>query len=286
MKITHLLFAILLTALAILLPSNQAKISRFHAVDSIEKSNNSINPPAARTGAPGESNCTICHGGTTQSASGNIDVTFSGAGNEYIVGQSYTITISIAAGAKNGFQATILDNTNTKAGTFTSGTNYGLTNSGGRQYARQNVSSGVTSWTIHWTAPATDVGDLTFYFAFNKSNNMGNTSGDIIYLGQFNIASAVFNTITEHEKTDQQIRMWYDQHNGSLNYNFTLQESADIMLNVQDLSGKLIFQQKSGVHAPGEYQTNSVLTERPEAGIYIVSLFIDNPVFNRKILID
>lgn len=286
MKITHLLFAILLTALAILLPSNQAKISRFHAVDSIEKSGNSINPPAARTGAPGESNCTICHGGTTQSASGNIDVTFSGAGNEYIVGQSYTITISIAAGAKNGFQATILDASDVKAGTFTNGTNYQVTTASGRQYVRQTFSSGITTWTINWTAPATDAGDLTMYFAFNKSNNMGNTSGDIIYLGQFNITSAVFNTITEHEKTDQQIQMWYDQVNSALNYNFTLQESADIVLNVQDLSGKLIFQQNSGVHAPGEYQSNILLPQKPEAGIYIVSLFIDNLVFNRKIQIE
>ncbi len=181
---------------------------------------------------------------------------------------------------------TILDNTNTKAGTFTSGTNYGVTTSAARQYARQNVSAGVTSWTINWTAPATDVGDLTLYYAFNKSNNANNSSGDIIYLGQFNIASAVFNTITAQEKTDQQIVMWYDQLTSSLNYNFTLDESADIMLQVQDLSGKLIYQEKSGMYAPGDYQNSILLTAKPQAGIYIVSLFVDNLVFNRKIRID
>jgi hypothetical protein len=286
MKITHFLVATILIALAILLPSHQTKISKYHSVDFIEKASSSVNPPAARTGAPGESNCTICHSGTTQSATGNIDLTFSGAGNEYVVGQTYTITISIAAGAKNGFQMTILDNTDTKAGTFTSGTNYGVTTSAGRQYARHNVSAGVTSWTINWTAPSTDVGDLTLYFAFNKSNNANNSAGDIIYLGQFNIASAVFNTITEHEKMDQQIRMWYDPFAGSLHYNFTIEESADITLNVQDLSGKLIFQKKSGVLEPGEHQNNILLTERPLPGIYVVSLFVNNQVYNRKILID
>jgi hypothetical protein len=286
MKITHFLVASVLVASAILLPSHQTKISKYHSADFIDKVSSSVNPPAARTGAPGESNCTSCHAGTTQSASGNIDLTFSGVGNEYIVGQSYTITISIAAGAKNGFQMTMLDNTNTKAGTFTSGTNYGVTTSAGRQYARQNVSAGVTSWTINWTAPATDVGDLTLYYAFNKSNNANNSSGDIIYLGQFNIASAVFNTITAQEKTDQQIVMWYDQLTSSLNYNFTLDESADIMLQVQDLSGKLIYQEKSGMYAPGDYQNSILLTAKPQAGIYIVSLFVDNLVFNRKIRID
>jgi hypothetical protein len=286
MTIAHFLIATMLTAMIFLLPSHQAEISKYHSTDFIDKLSSSVNPPASRTGAPGESNCTTCHSGTTQSATGNIDVTFSGAGNEYVVGQSYTITISIAAGAKNGFEATILDNTNTKAGAFTSGTNYGVTTFAGREYARHNVSAGVTSWTINWTAPATDMGDLTLYYAFNKSNNLNNSAGDIIYLGQFNIASAVFNTITEHEKIDQQIVMWYDQAASSLHYNFTILESAHIMLNIQDLSGKLIFQQKSGMHAPGEYQSNLEVTDKPESGIYIVSLFVDNQVFNRKILID
>lgn len=286
MKLTYFLIASLLAALAITLPSYQTKISKYHSTDFVDKLSSSVNPPAARTGAPGEGNCTGCHSGTTQSASGIIDVTFSGAGNEYVVGQSYTITISIASGAKNGFQATMLSSTNVKAGTFTSGTNYGLANSGGRQYVRHSTSLGITSWTVHWTAPATDVGDLTLYYSFNKSNSSGNSSGDIIYLGQFNIASAVFNTITENERIDEQIVMWYDQLAGTLNYKFVLQESADIMLSVQDLSGKLIFQEKSGLRSPGEHQSNVLLTDKPEAGIYIVSLFVGNQVFNRKILID
>lgn len=287
MKRTYFFLAAALLGGVFLLPAHQVKITKYHSSDSIEKITSSTNPPAGRTGAPGESNCTIsCHSGTTQSAAGIIDVTFSGAGNEYMVGQSYTITISIAAGAKNGFQATILDNTDSKAGTFTSGTNYGVTTSAGRQYARHNASSGITSWTVNWTAPAADMGDLTLYYAFNKSNNLNNSSGDIIYLGQFNIASAVFNTITEHEKTDQQIVMWYDQLESALHYNFTLEQSADIMINVQDLSGKLIFQQKSGIHAPGDYQSSVLLAEKPQTGIYIVSLFVDNQVFNRKIRID
>ncbi len=286
MKISYLLIATSLIATATLLSSHQAKLSKYHSSDFIDKWSSSINPPAARTGAPGESNCTSCHSGSTQSAAGNIDVTFSGVGNEYVVGQSYAITISIASGAKNGFEMTILDNTDTKAGTFTSGTNYGVTTSAGRQYARQNVSSGITSWTINWTAPATDAGDLTLYFAFNKSNNANNSSGDIIYLGQFNITSAVFNTITEQEKTDQQIGMWYDQSARSLHYDFTLEKSAEIRLSVQDLSGKLILQEKSGVLAPGKFENYISFPEKPEPGIYIVSLFVDNRVFNRKILID
>ncbi len=37
------------------------------------------------------------------------------------------------------------------------------------------------SWTFNWTAPAEDVGVVTFYTAGNQANNDGNTSGDYIY---------------------------------------------------------------------------------------------------------
>ncbi len=37
------------------------------------------------------------------------------------------------------------------------------------------------SWTFNWTAPAEDIGTVTFYAAGNHANNDGNTSGDYIY---------------------------------------------------------------------------------------------------------
>jgi hypothetical protein len=37
------------------------------------------------------------------------------------------------------------------------------------------------SWTVDWTAPNTDEGEITFYAAFNAANGNGGTSGDVIY---------------------------------------------------------------------------------------------------------
>src|SRR5687767_8205513 len=155
MRRQFLFSTLLLTALFFLFKSSQGKVETYHQ-SAPPALLSSVNPPAGRTGAPGESNCTVsCHGGSTQSAAGIIDLTFSGAGNEYIVDEHYSFTISIASGSKNGFEATILDSNNTKAGTFTAGTNYSLANSGGRQYVRHSVSTGITSWTFNWTAPLT-----------------------------------------------------------------------------------------------------------------------------------
>ena len=164
--------------------------------------------------------------------------------------------------------------------------NYSIANLSGRQYVRHSVSTGITSWTFNWTAPATDVGDLTLYFAFNKSNASNNSSGDIIYLGQFNIASAVFNTVTEYEKSDELINLWYDSQNQAVKMSYELLNPANVTLSVQNLEGKLILQQNMGTFESGAYTDSFQLLEKPQSGIYIVSLFVDNNVYNRKIFID
>jgi len=285
MKLSTLISLVIFATALFLFTSNQGKVEKYHQ-STPPALLSSVNPPLARTGAPGETNCTSCHTGSTQAAAGIINVSFSGSGNEYIVDQHYTFTISIATGTKNGFQATILDADDVKAGTFTSGTNYSFASSGGRQYVRQTVSSGITSWTFNWTSPLTDQGDLTLYYTFNKSNAGNNSSGDVIYIGQFNITSAVFNTVTEYEKTDETIGLWYDALNQSLKMDYELFKPANVLLSIQDLSGRLVTQQNLGSFVNGNYSESFQLDEKPMSGIYIVSLFIDNSVYSRKIFID
>jgi len=284
MKISIVSFFLLIATL-FFLPSNQNKISKYHN-DEPEKNLSSVNPPAARTGAPGESNCTSCHAGTVQSASGIIDVTFSGSANTYIVGQVYTITIGISSATKNGFEMTILDNSNIKAGTFTNGTNTSIISSIGRQYIRQNASIGISSWSFTWTAPAIDMGDLTIYYAFNKSNSASNTAGDIIYLGQLNLTSDVFNTLTKYEDTDLNYSVFYNTIDQVLNLNYQLDDKANVLLNIQDVSGRLIQQIDFGSQSTGSYSEAIALQEAPVSGVYIVSLIVNNDVYNRKISIN
>jgi hypothetical protein len=268
---------------AFLQVSHQGKIEKYHHTDTIEKLNSSSNPPAAKTGAPGETNCTSCHSGTVQSGLGNITLDFSGSTDEYVVGQSYTFTISISSGAKNGFEATILDGTNTKAGTFTSGTNYSITTSSGRQYVRQTVSDGITSWTFNWTAPSSDKGDLTVYYSFNKSNNADNSSGDIIYLGQMTISSAVFNTLTDYEETNEQINIWTDLQLNQIYFSFHQKKEEALLIQIIDLNGKLIYTDNAGILSSGNYQIQREIPAGLNHGIYIISLIIGNDVFNRKV---
>jgi len=155
----------------------------------------SAGPPAGYTGAPQEEPeaCAECHV-PPDAGTGTINIT---APQTYVPGQTYPITVTHQnidlTRLRWGFQLTVLDTaSDEKAGDLQSinGLTQVLNNAGpgsARQYI-EHTSAGTfvgqqngATWTFNWTAPATDVGPVTFYAAGNQANNDGNTSGDYIY---------------------------------------------------------------------------------------------------------
>ncbi len=140
------------------------------------------NPPAGRTGAPGETTCQTagCHSGGNYT--GSLELT--GLPDTIIANQSYSLTLTNTSNAiKAGFQLTVLDSSNTKVGTLTAGTGCSMANAGGRQYVRQSsphtLSNGSTSWTFNWKAPASVPNDsIHFYFASLCANGNGQKTSD------------------------------------------------------------------------------------------------------------
>jgi hypothetical protein len=71
---------------------------------------NTSGSPPGKTGAPGESNCTMCHAGSVNDGSLTSNITYDGTNNEYIPGNTYSMNFSITNGSqKNGFQLVVLD---------------------------------------------------------------------------------------------------------------------------------------------------------------------------------
>ncbi len=146
------------------------------------------NPPAGRTGAPGETTCQAsgCHSGS--SFSGSVEI--SGVPDTVVANQSYTVTLTNAGDAvKAGFQMTVLNNANQKTGTLTTGTGSSIGNAGGRQYIRQssprNLANGEASWTFTWKAPETVVDDsIHFYFVSLCANGNGQKTGDNVLVNK------------------------------------------------------------------------------------------------------
>lgn len=162
--------------------------------------------PAARTNAPGESNCTAgCHSTFALQTSGtnynNISLTSNFTGNGYIPDSTYTITLSYTHTGKSkfGYQLTCLDSNDNMAGSFSlvSGNSKSAITSasvsGGMRSYMNHTSSGTSgsggnTWSFEWTAPSSNVGDVTFYTIVNSANSAGGNSGDIIIAREFNLS--------------------------------------------------------------------------------------------------
>ena len=177
----------LLAALVGFLLTHDSGTRRVHAF--------SAGPPAGYTGAPQEEPeaCAECHV-PPDAGTGKISIT---APQTYVPGRTYPITVTHTNADPTrlrwGFELTVLDNaSDEKAGELQNpdGLTQVLNNAGpnsARQYVEHTAAGTFigqqngASWTFNWTAPATDVGPVTFYAAGNQANNDGNTSGDYVY---------------------------------------------------------------------------------------------------------
>ena len=155
-------------------------------------------PPTGNTAAPGEGNCTSCHGGGTLNGfTGSVIVNVNGGATTYTPGGPaipVTITITDAAQTRFGFEVTVLDAANNLVGNLSALVGSAVSMSGVRQYVYHSI--GVTNathtntWTFNWTPPTTNVGPVTFYAIGNAGNNDQGSGGDHIYTSNNTITAA------------------------------------------------------------------------------------------------
>lgn len=156
--------------------------------------------PAGHTGAPGENNCTSCHGGSplnTGNATRTLVFNGSTGITSYVPGQTYTAvyTASNPTTTVFGFQMIAKNATGANVGTFViTNPNQTQVSSG---YFQQTFSgsqaspAGTKSWSFSWTAPAAGTGTVSFYVATNIADGNGSTSGDQIYTNVFTLTETV-----------------------------------------------------------------------------------------------
>ena len=162
-------------------------------------------PPLGFTNAPGEGNCTGCHYTfLLNSGAGKIEIT--GLPTSYAVGQSYPVTVTLSHPTARawGFELTALDanGTSSTVGTLvaasaTTTLKRESSDSGQqRTYFSHNGEAGIAqgktgsnSWSFLWTAPASAIGDVTFYAVGNAANNQVSPEDDYIYTTSVKVLS-------------------------------------------------------------------------------------------------
>jgi uncharacterized protein (TIGR03437 family) len=167
-------------------------------------------PDPGNSGVPGESTCAACHVGTAVNGGpGSVNAEFSN-GQTYSPGatQRIAITVSDEAQRRFGFQITarLASDATTQAGSFTAVGGETQVLCSQRPFTAQQRApcpanlplqyaehtsegsrSGRNRYEVDWTAPATDVGPITFYLAGNAANGNGTNTGDRIYTRTFTL---------------------------------------------------------------------------------------------------
>ena len=136
--------------------------------------------------------------GTTQSNQVALN------GFQYNTGTTYIMNFSVINPTnRSGFEMSALTSTNANAGTFavTNANNTTRQLSGGIYYIGHKNANSTSTWSFNWTSPATNVGNITFYTAVNKSNNNNNASGDSIFHQTFVVTPAPFSANAGNDVT-------------------------------------------------------------------------------------
>jgi hypothetical protein len=151
---------------------------------------NASGPSGGHTGSPGDAgltcNTTGCHTGSAITpATGWITSNIPSSG--YIAGQVYTITATAtySGRVRFGFQISPQSVNGTYLGTLVN-TDVTKMQIVSTKYIEHKAAgtigtSGYHTWTFNWIAPVAGTGSVTFYGAFNCSNNNNSSSGDLIF---------------------------------------------------------------------------------------------------------
>lgn len=175
-------------------------------------------PIAGRTGGPddicGERSCNnppVCHG--SFSINSGKAAFFITTPPNYVLGETIEVTVSFSNPGSNmhGFQLTALDASNKRVGAFQSKDNTTQTEAYFDEYAAHTtIGTAMTSWTVQWTAPLTNVTDaVTFYASGNEADGGGTPENDAIYTAVALITKST-PTVTEDECKAKRIQLSQD----------------------------------------------------------------------------
>lgn len=248
----------------------------------------SSNPPNGRTGAPGESTCAGCHGGSTP-LQGSVQI--EGLPNRIMGGTSYDITVravvSNGTGELAGFQLVALDENNQNIGTLAeAGNNVDFESFNSRNYAEHNSAkffngNDQITYNFQWIAPDDkESGSVTMYAASVLANGNGSSGGDRVVTNNRTAEFEVSTSITDKDLSASIVSF----PNPAVDYvQFTwdsYQVTQGAKITITNMNGSTLIQQECGIGATQERIDIRSLT----AGIYLATIEVDDRIATKKIV--
>lgn len=265
---------------------------------------NSNNGKAGYTNSPGEGNCTTsgCHtsyavntgGGSIAISSTNMPMMPS---MMYDSGVTYHLTITVARSGNSLFGVCVeaLDSTGNNAGTLI------INNSAKTQIKTRTISgvvrrsvvhqlnggasTGNMAFTFDWTSPATNIGNVTFYFAGVAANGGGTPLGDYVYYSNqvvtFNTLSGIANLNSANK-----ISVYPMPVQNYFTVNYQTKSTGTVKMKLYTMQGSLAAELFNKIEVSGEHTENFYLPENLSSGNYILNIESPEGISSQKILIN
>ncbi|MEM8887300.1 MAG: choice-of-anchor V domain-containing protein [Bacteroidota bacterium] len=251
----------------------------------LELSSFSDGPPASRTAAPGELNCTngYCHNSfPLNSGPGMASLSGDIFENGFRAGQTYTITAKVKNEGQQrfGFMVIAYDSLSQNSGGSVSlaepdRTQLTENQAGDRIYVTHdpaNTTADSSEWTFNWTAPNAESSseEVSFYAAFVAANNNNNSSGDYVYAIRANAAlDTTWATPIAHELSDREVEIRFDQASGRIQVESQQSSGKLTRIEVLSLNGQLSYKHEAYLLP---YVPFNVHTQVWADGIYILKI--------------
>lgn len=244
---------------------------------------------ANRSGSPGETTCSACHNGGAGTTVISISATPSFSANQFVVGQTYTVscTVSNSAFTKFGFDAEILDASNANAGNITAGLAGVQIINTTRSNATQTTSkNGIGSATFEfvWVAPLS--GSATIYAAGNAINGNSGISGDAPGSASLTLTPDFSPGINEAVLSGiSGLKVYPNPVRSEFKISYNLIETAVVKTALCNLQGKEIVEIASENQKPGAHNLNTELPVDLAKGVYFVKLSIEGKQQTQRLII-
>jgi hypothetical protein len=227
------------------------------------------------TGSPinGNQTCAMCHGSnnfTPSIASELKDANGNVITGSYTPGETYILKITMAAGTGAptgyGWQATVLDASNSMAGSFASPMSGAQVSTlSGVQYIEQTAASPVPFTTVEWTAPAAGAGDVTIYAAGICSNTNSGAGGD----GAASLTPVVLTEASVSSVSTlangSMVKVYPNPVINSLQVDFPTNWETPVAITLTNISGKVLSREEVS------NRTVVINTEAYNPGVYILT---------------
>ena len=144
-------------------------------------------------------------------------------------------------------------------------------------HIKQYPTNNPQTWTFSWTAPATGMGNITFYGAFAVTEDTTKLSTlTVIQNGTFGI----------EEKSGEKFALYPNPASDNLFVNYTLFSNSNVEISIYTIDGKKIATALSKEQSTGNHKEHINLKAYGLHGVYFVDLKVAGQSALQKIVIE